>query len=45
MSANAARIEAIRKEFSLFRLQDLTLTLADFERTCLTTSSTHQPAM
>ncbi|MBR4662615.1 MAG: AAC(3) family N-acetyltransferase [Lentisphaeria bacterium] len=33
MSANNARIEAIRKEFSLFKLQDLTLTLAEFERT------------
>ena len=34
MSANTARIEAVKKGFSLFRLQDLTLTLADFERTC-----------
>ena len=33
MSAKNARIEAIRKEFSLFSLQDLTLTLAEFERT------------
>ena len=33
MPANNARIKAIGKEFSLFRLQDLTLTLAEFERT------------
>ena len=33
MPADTARIEAIRKDFSLFRLQDLALTLAEFERT------------
>ena len=27
------RIEEVKKEFSLFRLQDLTMTLAEFERT------------